>query len=41
VARRHRSDSMEVEQLRKMFIEAGQVYLPFVQDLGDGEEGEK
>jgi hypothetical protein len=37
IAMRHRSDSMEVHQLRKLFTEEGQVYLPFIKDLADEE----
>lgn len=35
VAQRHRSDSMEVHQLQKLFAEAGQIYLPFVDKEGE------
>ena len=35
VARRHRSDSMEVHQLQRLFAEAGQIYLPFVDKEGE------
>lgn len=41
VAMRHRSDSMEIHQLRKLFTEGGQIYLPFVKDLGDEETAGK
>jgi hypothetical protein len=30
VAQRHRSDSLEVAELQRLFTEAGQIYLPFV-----------
>ncbi|MEI7534227.1 MAG: putative metallopeptidase [Verrucomicrobiae bacterium] len=41
IARRHRSDSMEIDQLRRLFIEAGQIYLPFVKDLGEEDLAER
>jgi hypothetical protein len=33
IARRHRSDSMEVQQMQKLFLEVGQTYLPFVKEF--------
>lgn len=35
VAQRHRSDSMEVKQLQRLFAESGQTYLPFIDKSGE------
>ena len=42
IAQRHRSDSMEVKQLQRMFAESGQIYLPFIDKSGEltGDEKE-
>ncbi len=38
VARRHRGSSIEIMQLRKLFVDEGQTYLPFVKEFGDQEQ---
>jgi hypothetical protein len=38
IAQRHRGESTEIHQLQRLFAEAGQIYLPFVNPEGSLEE---